>query len=405
MSGALPRLDNEQARRLFLDRHALLRPGGGPGRGADLAGVIETLGFVQLDSVNTFARAHDLILWSRRQQFRPPALNTALAQDRTIFEHWTHDAAAIPMAFYPYWRLKFERDAARLQGRWQKNRREGFVEQIDEILDHVARHGACTTRDVGKDEEKSSGGWWDWHPSKTALEYLWRSGALAVTRREGFRKVYDLTERVIPSETLARRKDDDEIIDWACRAALDRMGFGTSGEIAAFWDIITKAEAARWCRSALQSCLIEEVEIVCADGSRRVSLARPGVVDEALSLPEPSTRVRILSPFDPALRDRARAERLFDFSYRIEIFVPEPKRVYGYYVFPVMEGTRLIGRIDMKADRSTETLWIRAFWPEDGVRMGKGRQAKLVSELERAAGLGACRALDFAEDWLRDPVS
>jgi uncharacterized protein YcaQ len=399
------RLDNAQARKLFLDRHALLRPGGGPGRGADLSNVIEALGFVQLDSVNTFARAHDLILWSRRQQYRPPALNTALSRDRAVFEHWTHDAATIPMAFYPYWRLKFERDEAHLRERWQNWRRDGFIEQIDEVLDHVARYGACTTRDVGKEEEKSSGGWWDWHPSKTALEYLWRSGALAVSRREGFRKVYDLSERVIPADTLAKRLDKDEIIDWACSAALDRIGFGTSGEIAAFWDIVKKTEAAEWCRSALQSGRLEEVEITCSDGSRRVSLGKPGLLEEARALPDPSSRVRLLSPFDPALRDRARAERLFGFFYRIEIFVPEAKRIYGYYVFPVMEGTRLIGRIDMKADRTTDTLRIRAFWPEEGVRMGKGRQARLQSELERAAGLGGCRNLDFAEDWLRDPIS
>lgn len=405
MTGACPRLDNMLARKLFLDRHALLRPGGGPGRGADLAGLIETLGFVQLDSVNTFARAHDLILWSRRQRYRPPALNAALARDRAVFEHWTHDAAAIPMAFHPYWRLKFERDAAHLRDRWQNWRREGFVEQIDEVLDHVSRHGACTTRDVGKDEEKSSGGWWDWHPSKTALEYLWRSGALSVTRREGFRKVYDLTERVIPADILSRHVDDAEIVNWACNAALDRLGFATSGEIAAFWDIVTKAEAADWCRDARARGLIEEVEVEGADGARRVSFARPGVVDAALSLPEPSSRVRIVSPFDPALRDRARAERLFDFSYRIEIFVPEAKRIYGYYVFPVMEGTCPIGRIDMKADRATDTLRIRAFWPEQGIRMGKGRTERLVSELDRSAGLGGCRTIDFAEGWLRDPIS
>ena len=195
--GARPVIGNIEARRLFLDRHLLLRPEGGPGRGADLADVIGRLGFVQLDSVKTFARAHDLILWSRRRQYRPAALNTSL-KARDLFEHWTHDAAAIPMEFYPHWRLKFDRDAAWLRARWSEWRRPGFIEQLDEVLRHVADHGACTTRDVGRDEPKASGGWWDWHPSKTALEYLWRSGALAVCHREGFRKVYDLAERVVP---------------------------------------------------------------------------------------------------------------------------------------------------------------------------------------------------------------
>ena len=111
--------------------------------------------------------------------------------------------------------------------------------------------------------------------------------------------------------------------------------------------------------------------------------------------------MRILSPFDPALRDRKRAERLFDFSYRIEIFVPEPKRQYGYYVFPVMEGDRLIGRIDMKAQRDNERLKIRAYWPEPGVRASKGRLAKLEAELQRMARFSGCSEIEFDPDWLR----
>ena len=114
--------------------------------------------------------------------------------------------------------------------------------------------------------------------------------------------------------------------------------------------------------------------------------------------------MRILSPFDPALRDRARAEKLFGFHYRIEIFVPEARRTYGYYVFPVLEGERLIGRIDMTAERRSETLAVRAFWPERGVRMGKGRLARLESELERAAGLSGSIRINYLPGWLREPV-
>jgi uncharacterized protein YcaQ len=117
--------------------------------------------------------------------------------------------------------------------------------------------------------------------------------------------------------------------------------------------------------------------------------------------PEPSTRVRILSPFDPALRDRNRAERLFGFNYRIEIFVPAPKRIYGYYVFPVMEGDRMIGRIDAKADRAANLLDVTAFWPEAGVAMGKGRVARLMAEIERLATFAGLEGIRYAPDWLR----
>ncbi len=394
-----PFLDNQRARHLFLDRHLLLRPGSGPGRAEDLDGVLHDLGFVQVDSVNTLARAHDLILWSRRNQYRPRALERLIARRRTAFEHWTHDAAVIPMSFYPMWRLKFARDEAQMRARWPRVRREGWEAEIETILQHVADHGAVSSLDVGEEETKGSSGWWDWHPSKVALEFLWRSGQLSICHRKGFRKFYDLPERVIPPEHLNSRKDAAEIIDWAMSEALKRLGFGTSGELAAFFDIVTRDEAKAWCAQALAAGRIVEADIEMADGGPRRSFTTEDILDAAASLPMPSSRVRLLSPFDPALRDRARAERLFGFHFRIEIFVPEAKRRYGYYVFPVLQGDRLIGRLDAK--RAGNVLVVRAFWPEPGVRMGKARTAGLVTELERISHLAGVEAIEFSENWLR----
>ena len=144
-----PKLDNQTARRLFLDRHLLLQRGSGPGRGEDLDGVLDTLGFVQVDSVNTLARAHDLILWSRRGQYRPRFLEDLVGRRRTAFEHWTHDAAVIPMSFYPMWRLKFERDKARMEGRWSRDRRAGWEDQISAVERHIADNGPTSSLDVG----------------------------------------------------------------------------------------------------------------------------------------------------------------------------------------------------------------------------------------------------------------
>ena len=392
-----PFLDNQQARRLFLDRHLLLHSGSGPGRGRDLDGVLHGLGFVQVDSVNTLARAHDLILWSRRNRYQPQALQRLVARERTAFEHWTHDAAVIPMPFYPMWRLKFARDEARMRSRWSSGRRAGWEREIETVLRHVVDTGPACSLDVRRDDTKASSNWWDWHPSKTALEFLWRSGRLAICHREGFRKFYDLAERVIPAEHLNSRQDDAEIIDWAMSAALDRLGFATSGELAAFFDIATREEARAWCAEALAAGRIIEADIAMADGSRRRSFMSEALLDAASSLARPSSRVRLLSPFDPVLRDRARAERLFGFHYRIEIFVPQAKRRYGYYVFPVLQGDRLIGRLDARRDGAT--LNIRAFWPEPGVRMGKARTAALMTELDRIKALAGAETVTFGEDW------
>lgn len=399
---ALAQLDNRAARRLFLDRHGLGEAPSGAGKGDDLQDVIHRLGFVQLDSINTVARAHDMILFARRPAYRSRNLKLLYERDQQLFEHWTHDAAVIPMAFYPHWQLRFRRDAELLRKRWRNWRRDGFEAQFDTILTQIRDHGSVCSSDVGKTEPKSSGGWWDWHPSKTALEYLWRSGALTVTGRDGFQKRYDLTERVIEQGLCTGpHPDPQDTVDWCCGAALDRLGFATSGELASFWDTVTSTEAKAWCADMLRKGEIIEIEVAASDGQMRRSFARPDVIEQATNAPDPTGRLRVLSPFDPALRDRNRAERLFGFHYRIEVFVPAPKRKYGYYVFPMMEGDRLVGRIDMKAFRDRDTLVVAALWPERGVRWGAARQGRLEAELTRMARLSGVSQVMFSDGWLR----
>lgn len=400
-ASSLPRLPNRIARHLFLERHGLASTPKGSGKGDDLAAVIDQIGFVQLDSINTVARAHHMILAARRPAYKEKNLKLLAERDRHLFEHWTHDASVIPTEFFRHWRLRFSRDKENLINRWRNWHQNEFERKFDEILNRISDHGPVTSASVGEDEQRSNGGWWEWHPSKAALEFLWRTGELSVTGRNGFQKVYDLTERVIPAQHLNAVHDFEETTDWAARSALDRLGFATSGEIAAFWDLITPQEAKEWCTAAKAAGTITEIEVECVDGSWRKVFAYPETLDTLSELPEPPSRVRILSPFDPALRDRKRAERLFGFYYRIEIFVPEPKRQYGYYVFPVLEGDRLIGRIDMKALRSENRLHVRAYWPEQGIRASKGREAKLQAELERTARFAGVSDITYEPDWQR----
>ncbi|MGB3245325.1 MAG: crosslink repair DNA glycosylase YcaQ family protein [Sulfitobacter sp.] len=396
-------LTNTQARQIFLDRHLLSDAPQGEAKGAALLDIIHQLGFVQLDSINTVARAHDLILWSRRPRYRPKALKSLYEKDRALFEHWTHDAAVIPMDFYPHWHLRRERDAKRLKSRWREGRRDGFESQFQTVLDHIRENGPCSSSDVGKDETRGSGGWWDWHPSKTALEYLWRSGALAVIGRDGFKKRYDLTERVLEKATYdpANAPDERKTIHWCCDQALARLGFATHGELAAFWAHITPAEAKNWCVSESRAGRLVEVQITGADGSIKPAYARPGLESAPALEKTPSNRLRILSPFDPALRDRKRAARLFGFSYRVEMFVPEQQRIFGYYVFPVMQGDRLVARVDMKAFRDQDTLRIRALWPEPKVHWGTQRQRAFEGEIQRLVRLAGVSQIAFEDGWLQ----
>ncbi len=400
----VPVLKNPLARRLFLHRHALAEAPTGPAKGRDLAALIGRIGFVQVDTINTVERAHHMILWSRRQSYRPEALKPLLERDRQLFEHWTHDASILPMALFPLWKHRFERDRERLHANWRRWFRDGYEAQFDTILTRVADHGPVTSSDVGEGEARGKGGWWDWHPSKTALEWLWRTGQLSVTRRDGFQKVYDLTERVIPTAHLDHTHDPVQLVDWACGSALDHLGFATPGEMQAYWNALSPEQAKLWAKAALARGEVIEVDVEGHDGSLRRSLARPDMLQSAAAAPEPPGRLRILSPFDPALRDRDRAERLFGFFYRIEIFVPEPKRQFGYYVFPVLEGDRLIGRIDVKAFREAGVLRVKAFWPEAGVKPGALRLQRLEAELERLAGFSGCARVDFLDGWLREPL-
>ncbi|KQW31428.1 hypothetical protein ASE36_04025 [Rhizobium sp. Root274] len=390
-------IPNPLARKIFLERQGLSRS---PTKALSRQGLyqlIHDLGFVQVDSIQWVERAHHQILFSRNQTYRQADLAHLAEKDRSLFEHWTHDASVIPSEFFPYWKHRFVRREAKIMENWAKWQGEGFDKAFEETYARIRDHGPVMARDV-KGEDHKSGGWWNWHPSKTALEFLWHTGKLSIARREGFQKVYDLAERVIPQEHQTREVDHDTFVDWACRAALIRLGFATSGEIAAFFDIITPDEAKAWVTSHRDE--LEEVLIGTVDGKQRSSFAFAGQIAGLMDAPEPPGRVRVLSPFDPLIRDRNRTERLFGFFYRIEVFVPEPKRQYGYYVFPLLEGDRLIGRIDMKAERKTGELAVRRLWLEPGVKPSAGRLEKLEAELQRIARFAGMDSVRLQDGWL-----
>jgi len=273
---------------------------------------------------------------------------------------------------------------------------------FDDVREHIERHGPTMSRDLTIDNPRSGSGdgWWDWHPAKTALEYLWRTGEIAIVRRQGFQKVYDLSARVIPECHFCREISTKGFIHWSCTNALDRLGFASPRDIASFWDGVSLAEVKDWIVG--QGDKLVEVEVATANGeAARTCLAWHDYktrMDEARDAPQ---RLRLLSPFDPLLRDRARAERLFGFRYRIEVFVPAAKRQYGYYVFPLLEGNRLVGRIDIKADRKSSTLNVIALWLEPGIRPSAGRLSKIEAEIERIRKFARLETVSYKSGWLR----
>ncbi|MEM8795468.1 MAG: crosslink repair DNA glycosylase YcaQ family protein [Pseudomonadota bacterium] len=374
------RLNADDARRTILHLQALTRPQNRRLTSTELHDLIEALGFVQIDSIQWVERAHHMILHARNQTYRPQDLHRLTEREQLLFENWTHDASFIPSSFYPYWKHKFRREEARLHDKFHDWQGAGFVAHLDDLMRRIEQDGALMSRDLERPAGKQE--MWQWHDGKAALEYLWRIGRLSIRERRNFQKVYDLPERCLGSAPLDDSVDHEAFIDWACRQALDRLGFGSPADIARFFDLVTIDEAKQWLdRQDGQS--VRAVIVAGADRSEKALFARPDIEDVRDGLPALPDKARFLSPFDPVIRDRKRLLWLWGFDYKIEIYVPEKKRRFGYYIFPILDGTKLVGRIDMRADRKADALVVRRIWLEKGVKLSAGRRQRFETELAR----------------------
>lgn len=379
------RISNRDARNLWLTTHSLADT---PTGKLDLISLIRKLGFVQLDSIQVVARAHHHILWSRNQNYREPMLDKLLAKDRLVFEHFTHDASILPMEFLPMWQRQFRRMKEKVERpSWYGGKLDANLQQA--IKRRIAEEGALSTHAFDTKIEGPRK-MWRRPPHKIALEYMWFSGELATCHRDGITKFYNLAERIFPANLLSQNMDDLDQIDWLCRAALNRISFGTLGEIRKFWDATNVNEVTAWAKGKGKTLV--SVEVQAADQSWSKAFACPDIEKRLNCSTAPTSRLRILNPFDPAIRDRARLKRLFGFDYTVEMFVPKEKRRWGYYVFPLLEGSRFVGRLEAKADRSKGILSVLNYWPEPGVVHTRKRAEKLDAELfrlSRFAGLDA----------------
>ncbi len=380
LSVTVLQIANRDARSLWLSSHGLTHTPTGP---LDALSLIRSLGFVQLDTIQVVSRAHHHILWSRNQKYREPMLDNLLAKDRTVFEHFTHDASVLPMEYLPMWQRQFRRMKAKVErSSWYGDSLDSTL--IDAVMRRISDEGPLSTRDFDT-KIKGAKEMWRRPPHKQVLDYLWYSGALATCHREGFTKFYDLAGRVFPKDLHTQTIDDQQQVDWLCHSALERMGFGSLGEIRKFWDATDVKDVSAWAKRNTDVHI--PVEIEGADGSWAKHIACPDIETRIKSLAPPSPRVRILNPFDPAIRDRIRLKRLFGFDYTVEMFVPAAKRQWGYYVYPVLEGSRFIGRIEAKADRAKGVLNVHNYWPEPQIKSSQKRDMQLKAEVTRFARL------------------
>jgi uncharacterized protein YcaQ len=334
--------------------------------------VLDTVGAVQIDTVNVVARAHFLTFFARLGPYDVDALGRWLHDSHDVWEYWGHAASFLPVDLHPAlrWKMAEAYGGAAYDGLLRLLRdRPGYV---DEVRAAVKDRGPLVPADLRDPGPRQRGSWWDWDPPKRALELLFWGGEVAAVRGRQFERVYDAPERVLPPSILAAPTPSPEEgrADLVRRAARAMGVFTATDLIDYFHQNRPKA------RPVVQRLIAEgEFRPVAVEGWDEPAYLHPGA-----RLPRRVRARALLAPFDSLVWERNRAHRVFDFFYRIEIYVPAPKRIHGYYVLPFLLGDDLVGRVDLKADRQAGVLRVRAAWAEDGTDHDEAAAA-LAAEL------------------------
>ncbi|GAA1043540.1 crosslink repair DNA glycosylase YcaQ family protein [Streptomyces murinus] len=318
-------LTADDARRIALRAQGLL---GAPDRRAGVRGVLRHLGAVQLDTISVLARSHELVPYARLGAVGRTTVEDAYWKDTHAFEYWSHAACLLPVEEWPH--FAFRRRAYRNRPHWNHELPDGVYEQV---VKQLHTEGPLTATELGGAKRTSE--WWDWSGTKVAVERALMYGEVVCVARRGWKRVYDLAERAVPTALLHDELDDAECLRRLVRLAGESLGVGTRSDIADYHRLKG-----------------EQVDAVLADsGLVPVEVAgwgRPAWADPAALATPPRGRHRttLLSPFDSLIWERARTERIFGFTHRLEAYTPKPKRVYGYFAMPVLAGGRLVGRVD-----------------------------------------------------------
>jgi uncharacterized protein YcaQ len=342
--------------------------------------VVTQVGCVQLDSVNAVARAHELLFFSRLGPYGRQLLHDLTYERRHLYEGWLHAASLIPTEWWPL--LAWRR--ADVHHAWVAGRKRD-KKLYDEVIGLLHERGAIAAADLDHLGPKG-GQWWGWSKGKNVLEGLFTFGEVATTTRRGaFERVYDLTDRVIPPEVLVA----PAVPEWEARRQLllfaaQSLGIGTADDLADYFRQKKTPVKKAIAELVAEGSLIEhEVE-----GWAELAYALPTMKVPRKGCPDG----RLVSPFDPLVWYRPRNARLFDFDYTIEIYVPEPKRVYGYYVLPYLQGDRIMARIDVRSDRKNGVLRVPGAYAEPGADVDP---SLLMAELRRLADWQGCAEVEI----------
>ncbi len=378
--GRVPSLTVAQARRIAVAAQGFhdTRPAGAVTR-AHLKRLISRIQVLQLDSVSVAVRAHYAPIFSRLGPYDRDVLDRAAwshsaKAPRLLVEYWAHEAALMAVEDWPLlrWRMRQYR-----HGRWGTEIVAKNPQLVDDVVAAVTELGPATAGPIEAYLESEprgrKGPWWDRSDTKWVAEALFASGVLTTATRVGFARHYDLTERVLPPQVLAREVDDAQAVRELTLRAAGALGLATEADIRDYFRL-----AAAQVKPALAQLVSDgELEQVQVEG-----WAAPAYLRAGQTVPRADRGTALLCPFDPLIFFRPRVERLWGFHYRIEIYTPAPKRQFGYYVWPFLLDGQLVGRVDLKADRAADVLQVVGAFIEDGqdrVRVARGLAAELSS--------------------------
>lgn len=313
--------------------------------------ILKHLSYVQIDTISVVQRAHHQVFWTRHKNYKPEHLEQAIAEKKA-FEYWSHAAAYLPMSDYRFSLAKKQELSAGGKHWHQKDPKQAAF-----VLDAIKERGPMRARDFQQERSIRNPGWGDRKPAKQALERLFMEGALMIVRRDNFQKVFDLAERVLPRDVDTTTPSETEYLDYLIHRCLDAQGFANARQIAYLRTGLANRVQQR-CDELVQDGVISTLSI---EGQTYYAIEN---YQERLQQSIPRTKIRIVSPFDNLVIQRKRLLDIFNFDYQIECYVPAAKRKFGYFVLPILQGSKFIARMDAKVDRKNGVLHLKGLWFE-----------------------------------------
>jgi uncharacterized protein len=380
-------LSQMDARALMLAAQGLDRKAARKATKRDVLDAIGRMGALQIDTIHVVARSPYLVLWSRLGDYDATWLDELLAEG-AIFEYWAHEACFLPVEDYKLYRhrmLGAEGMGWKYSRAWVAAHRR----EVEQLLEHIREHGAVRAADFERTDGKA-GGWWEWKTEKRALESLFTAGELMIARRQKFQRVYDLRERVLPGWNDSQLPSPEEVRRELALKAVRALGITTARWVSDYFRTPKRETLATVSALAHEGAILS-VEV---EGWKETAFVHPD--NRALLRAASAGRIKpelttLLSPFDPLVWDRARAQVMFNFDYKLECYTPEPKRRYGYFTLPILRRGALVGRLDAKAHRKEGVFEIKSLYLEPGVRTNN----ELIGDV--AGALRECAA------WHRTP--